>query len=334
MKRITINDVAQRAKVSKSTVSQYLNKRYEYMSESTKRRIEKSVKELDYSPNIIARSLTQKSTQTIGVIVANILHTFSTQVIRAVEDYCNEVGFHVIVCNADDNPAKEKRYIDMLRAKQVDGIISFPTSGNSDLYKNLVNAGYPIIFMDRKVPGLLVDTILLKNEKASMMAIELFVKKGYFRIGMISPPIDKNVTPRVERVKGFEKGLEMNNILINPDYLLSTETTRIKDGMKDMFNLPEPPHALLASNDFVMIEILKYAKENKIRIPEDLAVIGIDDVSFASFYSPTLTTIAQPAFEMGKKAAQLLLKRITDNGSKIETKTYRFSPLLLERSSS
>lgn len=334
MKRVTINDVAQHASVSKSTVSQYLNKRYEYMSKSTRQRIENSIKELDYSPNMIARSLTQKSTKTIGVIVANILHTFSTQVIRAVEDYCNEIDFHVIVCNADDNPTKEKRYIDMLRDKQVDGIIVFPTSDNSSLYKNLVNVKYPIVFMDRIVPDVSVDTVLLDNEAASKLAVDLFAKKGYSRIGMILPFTDKNITPRVERVTGFKKALKMNNIPFNPKYFLSTKTKNIKSGMEKMLYLSDPPDALLASNDFVMFEILKFVKENKFKIPEDLALIGIDDVSFASFYNPTLTTIAQPAFEMGEKAAQLLLKKILDNESKVETTIYRFSPRLLKRSSS
>lgn len=125
MKRITIQDVARLAGVSKSTISQYLNKRYDYMSEETKKRIEAAINELGYEPNFIARSLKQKKTSTIAVIVANILHSFSTKVIRAVEDYCNENGFHVIVCNADDDPEKEANYIRMLRAKQVDGMIVF-----------------------------------------------------------------------------------------------------------------------------------------------------------------------------------------------------------------
>lgn len=334
MSRVTISDVAQYAGVSKSTVSQYLNKRYEYMSKSTKQRIEISIKKLNYRPNMLARSLTKKSTKTIGVIVANILHNFSTRVIRAVEDYCNAAGFHVIVCNADDNPIKEKRYIDMLRDKQVDGIIVFPTSGNSNLYKDLVIEGYPIIFIDRKVSDLSVDTILLDNKMASSMAVNLFIKKGYFRIGMISPPIDKKITPRIERITGFKEALKNNNVPVNPDYLLSTETKNIKAGIKKMLCLSEPPHAILASNDFVMFEVLKYAKENKVEIPKDLAIIGIDDVPFSSFYTPALTTVAQPAFKMGEKAAELLLKKIVNNEFELETKIYRFSPCLLERSSS
>ena len=117
MKRVTIADVAREANVSKSTVSQYMNKRYEYMAENTKDRIEEAVRVLGYQVNFVARSLKQKRTSTIGVIVANILHAYSTQVIRSIEDVCNAKDIHVIVCNADDNPVKERKYINMLRAK-------------------------------------------------------------------------------------------------------------------------------------------------------------------------------------------------------------------------
>ncbi|MFB4475856.1 LacI family DNA-binding transcriptional regulator, partial [Oceanobacillus caeni] len=185
MRRITISDVAEHAGVSKSTVSQYLNKRYDYMGKKTKERIEHAVKELGYSPNIIARSLKQKSTMTIGVIVANILHVFSTQVIRAIEDFCNEKDFHVIICNADDDPEKEKRYIEMLQSKQVDGIIAFPTGGNVELYKALIEVQFPVVFMDRIIPGIEIDTVILDNEKASFLAVEEFLRKGYREIGML-----------------------------------------------------------------------------------------------------------------------------------------------------
>src|SRR5699024_5085653 len=134
MKRVRIADVANVAQVSKSTVSQYLNKRYHYMSEETKQRIKTAIEELNYQPNYVDRGLRQKKTSTIGVIVANILYTFSTEVIRVIEDYCHFHQFHVNVCNADDNPDQEKEYIEMLRAKQVDGFIVFPTGENLDVY--------------------------------------------------------------------------------------------------------------------------------------------------------------------------------------------------------
>jgi LacI family kdg operon repressor len=150
-------DVAKEANVSKSTVSQYLNQRFEYMGEDTKKRVEEAIQKLNYRPNIIARSLRQKKTSTIGVIVANILHSFSTQVIRSIEDVCSESNINVIVCNADDNPNKERMYIEMLRNKQVDGLIIFPTGGNLDLYQEMEKENFPIVFMDRYVEGAFSD---------------------------------------------------------------------------------------------------------------------------------------------------------------------------------
>src|SRR5699024_11083960 len=129
------------------------------------------------------RSLKQKRTSTIGVVVANILHVFSTQVIRAIEDVCNEQEIHVIVCNADDNPEKERKYINMLRAKQVDGLIVFPTGSNIELYNSMVREQYPLIFIDRKVNGLAVDTFLLDNNDAVHQVVSHLVKKGHRRIG-------------------------------------------------------------------------------------------------------------------------------------------------------
>lgn len=333
MKKITISDVAQHAEVSKSTVSQYLNKRYDYMAPKTKDRIKKAIEELGYHPNIVARSLKQKSTSTIGVIVANILHTFSTQTIRAVEDICNEQGFHIIVCNADDNPEKERKYIEMLRAKQVDGLIIFPTGGNIDLYNSMVKEKYPLVFVDRIVEDLKTSSIMLDNESAVKLAVDHFVNKGYDRIGIMTTSLQRHVTPRVERINGFRKALKENGIPIRENHIKSLELEWIQDGLHDMLSSDEPPQALIAGNDLTLIEILRYIKANGINMPTDLALIGIDDVSFASLFTPELTTIAQPTYEMGKQAAELLLNKIKNPDFIEEKQIYRFQPELMIRQS-
>jgi len=328
-----MDDVAKKAGVSKSTVSQYLNKRYEYMSAKTKERIKETIEELGYQPNIIARSLTQKSTSTIGVIVANILHVFSTQIIRAIEDYCHELDFHIIVCNADDKPEKEKRYIDMLLAKQVDGLIIFPTGGNLDLYERLQKKEYPLVFVDRTVTEMNVSSVMLDNTLASKQAVDHFVQKGYSRIGILTSEVVTNVSPRIERVSGYKEALHSNGIEVNEDFIKSVNVKNIQQALQEMYSLEKRPEAIIAGNDLTLIEILKYVKENSIKIPDELALIGIDDVEFASIYSPPLTTIAQPTVEMGKKAASLLIKKIkgdTDDAFKSE---YRFEPKLIARDS-
>ncbi|MBA4493058.1 LacI family DNA-binding transcriptional regulator [Paenactinomyces guangxiensis] len=333
MKKVTMAEVAKHANVSKSTVSQYLNKRYDYMSKKTKQRIEQAIRELGYQPNFVARSLKQKKTSTIGVIVANILHTFSTQIIRAIEDVCHESDYHVIVCNADDDPDKEKKYIQMLMAKQVDGLIVFPTGGNINLYQSMVKEKFPLVFVDRIVSGLSVDTVILDNEAAAKLAVNHFIEKGYERIGIVTTSLIHNLTPRVERITGFIKAMEEHQMPIRDDYVRGMEVHLIKEGLREMYALDQPPQAILAGNDLALMEILTYAKENKITIPGQLALIGIDEVSFANIYNPPLTTVKQPVFQMGKKAAELLFRKIENPDPSGESRVHRFEPELIERES-
>ncbi|MBA2872966.1 LacI family kdg operon repressor [Anoxybacillus calidus] len=332
MKRVTMADVAKLANVSKSTVSQYLNKRYDYMSEETKKRIAKAIEELGYQPNIIARSLKQKSTATIGVIVFNVLHMLTTQVLRAIEDVCQERDFHVIVCNTDDDPDKEKKYIEMLRAKQVDGLIVFPTGRNLKLYERMVEEKFPLVFVDRMVPNTPVDAILLDNHKASKLAVDHLVEHGYERIGMVTPPIVSHVIPRLERIEGFKHALVEKGLPVVEEYIVGMEIPYMKEGLEKLFSSECPPQALFAINDLTLMEILNFVKENNIKIPDDLALISIDDVSFANIYTPSLTTIAQPTFEMGRKAAERLFMKI-DQRNEDRHQILRFSPTLIKRES-
>jgi len=329
MERVTIADVAKASGVSKSTVSQYLNKRFEYMGEETKLRIEQAIEQLGYQPNIIARSLKQKRTSTIGVIVANILHSFSTQVIRAIEDTCRENAFHVIVCNADDDPAKEENYIQMLLAKQVDGMVIFPTGGNLELYHAMVKVKYPVVFMDRIIEGVEIESFLLDNENASLLAVEHLIDHGHRRIGMVTPSIERRITPRIERIKGYKRALEKYNLPVNDGYVKSMNMEELKFGLEEMFSMPEPPTALIASNDLSLFEILKFAKEKNLDIPKELAVVGIDNVPFASIFEPSLSIFTQPTFKMGNKAAETLLQKIENRDQVSEPKIHRFQPTLL-----
>jgi LacI family kdg operon repressor len=333
MKRVTMAEVAEKAEVSKSTVSQYLNKRFDYMGEQTRERIKIAIEELGYQPNFIARSLKQKSTSTIGIIVANIVHTFSTQVIRAIEDFFNEQGFHVIVCNAYNDPVKELRYIEMLRAKQVDGLVVVPTGGNVDIYKQMVDEEFPLVFMDRIVEDLLVDSILLDNEAASTIAVQHLKEKGYQRLGIITSSLKAGITPRVERVEGFKKALTHFELPIYDEFIKGFEPNEYQIGLEQLISLPEPPEALLAGNDFSLMEILQFTKDHKIDIPSQLAIISVDEVSFADVYSTGLTTINQPTTKMGTKAAQILMEKIKKEKTESKTYIHRFKPELIIRES-
>lgn len=330
MQKVTMADVAKLANVSKSTVSQYLNKRYEYMSEETKKRIAEAIEQLQYRPNVIARSLKQKSTATIGVIVFNILHMLTTQVLRAIEDMCQQHGFHVIVCNTDDDPEKERQYIDMLWAKQVDGFIIFPTGKNVDLYKKMIEARLPLVFVDRTVEGIDADAVLLDNERAVQLAVRYLVDQGYKYIGLVAPPFAPHVVPRMERIAAFQRALCEARLPVEKEWIIAERVNHISERLDGLLHQNKLPEAIFAINDLTLMEVLTFTKNHQLTIPNDVAIISIDDVPFASVYTPSLTTIAQPAFEMGEKATERLFMQMD---GEISPQMFRLAPKLIERDS-
>ncbi len=330
MERVTMADVAKEAGVSKSTVSQYLNKRYEYMGEKTRTRIKEAIERLDYQPNYIARSLKQKRTSMIGIIVANIMHRFSTEVSHAIEEYCYDSDIQAIVCNADDDPAKEKKYIEMLMAKQVDGLIIFPTAKNIDLYDQMIKSGYPVVFMDRKAGDLNLPRIVANNVESAYDAVDHFIKYGHRKISIITQEL--STSPRAERVTGYKNCLQDHEIEYKDEYVINQPIEELQLELDRMFSLSQPPTALLAGNDLVFLEILRFMKRKSISVPEDFSLVVFDNIPFADVATPAVSTISQPAFEMGQKAAELLLKQIKKED--VELKEYQYPCDLVIRETS
>lgn len=328
MKKLTIDDVARRAGVSKSTISQYLNQRYKYMSEATRQRIAEVIEELDYRPNGLARSLKQNRTHLVGIIVADIDYTLSIQCVRAIESELQNRGIQVLICNADENPEKEQLYIETLIARQVDGLIVFPTGHQSSAYSRLGELEMPFVFIDRLVDGVSTQSLLLDNEIAAKMGVEELVHHGHTRIGMMTLPLgEQGITPRKERLGGFRKAMEEAGLPLREEYLVSAPAQEIGARLSELMALPEPPTSLIAGNDIVLAELLKASNRLGISIPERLSVIGIDDADFARIYNPVITTICQPAHEMGVQAAKVILSGIDDRDRPIPI-TYRFPPAL------
>lgn len=333
---ITMKEVAERAGVSKSTVSQFLNKRYNYMSVDTKKKIEQAIEDLNYIPNQVARSLKQKKTFIVGVISSTIVSKFTTEIIRAIEDECQLKDIQVIVCNTDDDSLKEKKYVQSMIARQVDGLIIFPTEENKKLYASLVKNGYPFVFVDRKIDEINVDTVLLNNERASELAVETFIDHGHRNIGIITFPLGKKaITTRSERLSGYRKTLEKHGIPVNEAYIKSGSLDEMPSLIDELFRMPNPPTAITATNDMILEQVLIYAKNKGLTIPHDFSLIGIDDVSFAAFYNPPITTISQPSFNMGKKCARLLLDKIdqAEQEKEGQSEICRLNPAINHRES-
>lgn len=332
MVKVTISDVAEKAGVSKSTVSQYLSKRYQHMGTDTRSKIEQAIEELDYQPNVLARSLKQKRTSTVGVIVANIMHQLSTEICRGIEDYCQEQDVNVILCNSDEDGSKEQKYAEMLQAKQVDGIILLPTGKNAALYAKLAKHQYPILFMDRRVEGVKADTIVVNNRESIYAAVAHLAEQGHQRIAIATAPL--TISSRVERTEGYRKAMDDLGLGYSERMIINVEISSLKERFRELFTGAEAPTALIAGNDLVLLEILAFVKEQGMRVPDDLALVAFDNIPFAHLLSPTLTTINQPSLEMGRKAAELILRRIRSEAEDLEPTELVFPCELAIRESS
>jgi len=315
MVKMTMADVAREAGVSKSTVSQYLNGRYEYMSSTTKDKIAVAIQALDYRPNVLARSLKQKRTFTIGVIVANMLHQFSLEVCRGIESYCREQGISVILCNTDEDEAREQEDLELLRAKQVDGVIAFPSGQLKPLYQKLVQEGFPLVFVDRKLEGVQVNRVVVDNEQAAYTATEHLIKNGHQQIAMLTAPL--SISTRVERVQGYTRAMREKLPQITP-MILSDEVRQLRHQLSTWADQQKLPTAMIAGNDLVLLEILAFLKDHQLQIPQDMALIVFDNIPFAELLTPTLSTIVQPSHDMGRQAAEMLIASISAESTRQE----------------
>lgn len=334
--KVTISDVAKRAGVSKSTVSQYLNGRFSFMSEETQQKIKLTIEELNYVPNEIARSLTHKKSNTVGIIVSNISSQFTIDLVRGVERELEQQNIQLLLCNTDNDPARERQYLISLSARQVDGVILFPNSENIEIYEELYKSKFPLVFVDRNIKSLNIPSITLNNELATELATQNLINEGHENIALMTFPYQKSgMSNRQGRVKGYLETLKSNEIVNGNKYLFEINEDDITKTLEKITSDKEIT-GLVLTNDILLEEFLIFSKQNSINIPKDISVISIDDASFARFNTPTITTIKQPANEIGKMSAQVMLGLI--NGGKKDLKdikelSYEFKPELRLRES-
>lgn len=331
-RKTTITDVAVKAGVSKSTVSQYLNKRYQYMSAETKNKIEKVIEELNFRPNDNARNLKVKKTKVVGIVVANLLHHLSTEIVRVVEERLQSHEIKIFICNSDDSPEKESDYIDLLISKQVDGIIIFPVGNDPKVYNYVITNGIPMVFIDRLVEGVTTDCILLDNKQACHIAVSQLQKKGHENIAFLTLQTDIPVSARRERIEGFKEAMSFYQLEVRENNVFSVPREDILEVLEQRFLQDDKPTAIVAGNDLVLREVLSFINKFNLTVPNDVALVSIDEVTYSNLYNPSITTVNQPVIEMGSKTADILLDRI--NGKAVEPfLVYRFAPELIVRGS-
>ncbi len=307
----TMKDVAKLAGVSISTVSHVINKT-RYVEPETREKVYQAIKTLGYRPNILASSLRKRVTNTIGLIISNITNLFYPEVVRGVEDYLAKYNYNLILCNSDENVEKEKNYIEVLFSRRVDGLIITPsksseTRENLDLFRE---KNIPIVLVDRKIEGLEEDVVLADNMEGTYEAISYLISLGHKKIGIITGPLD--TTTGCERLEGYLKALEDKG-LKKDDNLIYEGDFKEEGGYKGveaLLNISNPPTAIFTSNNLMALGALKKVTELGLKIPQDLSLISFDDMDWFPYFSPPLTAVYQPAYELGETAVKLLFERL------------------------
>ena len=303
----TIRDVARQAGVSVATVSRVLNNNPK-VKPHLQTRVEQAMQDLDYQPSALAQGMRSQTAQVIGLILPDIGNPFFTSLARAIEDAAHENRYGLLLCNSDEDPEKEQIYAEIMLAQRVAGVILVPAS--MDLCEPLQTRDIPLVCVARPIPECPVDTVLLDCESGSRMVTEHIIELGHRRIGLIVGLWDSIVSQ--ERFQGYKRALEDAGIPFDPDLVHYGGLTE-EGGYQKALEILKPetrPTALFVTNNDMALGALRAIQAKGIQVPNDLSVASFGDMPCFSLFRPSLTVIQQPVYELGREAANLLLRRI------------------------
>lgn len=308
-----LDDVAKKAGVSIATVSRVINNSQK-VNPKTRIKVQQVIKELKFSPNRVAKRLRNRnaSSNLLGVLIPDIQNPFYVEVLRGIEDVAYENKYALIMCNFSQDEKKEQLYLDILQSEGIDGLIAAPTHEHDQKVINLVKTGLPMVCVDRGLLDVDVDLVAVENTKGAYMAVDHLAKSGYKRIAYISglPQIPSSK----QRENGYLEALTANNLEIDRK-LIKYGDSRHESGVKlceELLNLSNPPDAVFTGNNLITLGALETIHSKGLKIPDEIAIIGFDDMYWSISLNPPLTAVKQPAYEIGKRAAELLIQRIND----------------------
>lgn len=319
--RVTIKQVADKLGVSMMTVSRALNNRPN-VDENTKKRVMEVAREMGYIQNHIAKSLVQKRTYTVGIVVPEITHSFFPDAIKGMEEVINSSGYQIIFTHSAEDAKKEVAAIETLASKRVDGILISMAESVSDysIYKQIINMKLPIVFFDRCVYNIGASCVGINDDDSSFQITDLLIQKGYKKIAHLAGP--STISIGRERLNGYKRALVNSGLSVNEKYIKNAALHEQGGytAMNELLELPkkELPKAVVCVNDPCAFGAMNAVKEAGLKIPEDIAIVGFADDIRSELVSPSLTTIKQPAYEIGKKAAEKLIAHIENDDEKIE----------------
>lgn len=328
----TIKDVAKKARVSVTTVSHVINGT-RFVSDELSNRVLTAMEELNYRPNILARSLRGGESKTIGLIIPDISNAFFAEIARVIEDEGFSAGYNVILCNSDNDVEKEANYINLLLSKQVDGVIFISAGGKPSHLLEFQSHRTPIIIADRDVQNGNADTVLINNELGGYLATKYLISLGHRRIACVTG--GSSFTPSSNRADGCKRAHQEAGLKIDSN-LIATGNFRFDGGekwMEHFLNIDSPPTAVFFCNDMMAIGAYKVLREGNVKVPEAISIIGFDDIPMASIISPSLTTIAQPIKAIGQVTVELLVSRIQNQDADEPYQQIELNPELIIRES-
>ncbi|MDM5299653.1 LacI family DNA-binding transcriptional regulator [Bacillus pumilus] len=316
--KVTINEVAACAGVSKSTVSRYINGRTNEISPEKVKKIKKAIDELHYRPSQLAQGLKVRKSKVIGFIVADITNPFSVATLRGVEEICDQYGYSIMVCNTDNRPEKEREMLFKLNAHYIEGLIINTTGQNNDILQDFKNSGVPIVLVDRKLPELKVDTVTTNNRDITIRLLQQMFDQGYEQIAFFTEPVE-GISPREERKEAYEQTVVHQNkkpIIAEIDL---KQKGQMREEVRLFLQSNNHKKAILAGNGLLMLKLISELVELGIHIPKDIGIAGFDDTEWYKLIGPGITTVAQPSHEMGKAAMQKIKTRLEGDESAPQT---------------
>jgi LacI family transcriptional regulator len=330
---VSIREVAKIAKVSIATVSRVVNNSATVKDE-TKKKVLEAIEETGYQPNAIARSLKVSKTHTIGVIIPNIANQFVPGVVRGIEDCASEHGYTIMVCNGDGNDQKEKQYLQILYEKRMDGIIFMSHMISDQVAHKIYSLDIPMVFINTYDPEKKYPRVGIDDTKAAYDAVAYLLQQGHRKIAMIGG-FPKDPIASRPRWNGYKKALEQFGVPYDED-LITWGNFSAEEGYRLVHEYyvkkNKIPTAMFCASDTIAIGAMRAWQEIGYRIPEDISVVGFDNISLSPFLMPPLTTVAQPFYHMGESSMRLLLSQI--HGEKIKKKNIIVPHQLILRKSS
>lgn len=313
---MSIKKIAKAAGVSTATVSRVLNGS-DKVRESTTKRVKKVVDEMNYRMDHVARRMKVKQTDSlvIGLVITDIDNPFFSSVAKGVEDVASKNKFVTMICNTNENPEKEKFFLNAMLSEKVSGVIIVPTTGNFDFFQELVEDGFPMVMVDRKPKGLKIDSVSLNNKKGGYDAVKKLIQNGHQRIGIVAGI--KGLSNTQDRLAGYIEALKEKQIEVDEDLIVYGDYVESggRRAINKFMSLKEPPTAVFSTNNLMTLGCIKELYARELTIPDDIAIIGFDDSTWAEALIPPLTTVKQPGFELGVNAAELLMKRLNNGDS-------------------